>query len=226
MMKTLHIFLLVCSLLFACVWTAGAADIGDVVTLGRYEQDNDPDNGPEPIEWQVIEIDPDNGKMMVISKYALDVKPYHEVSEMQVWETCSLREWLNEDFFPGAFSAEEQKKIIQTTVERIGLGDTIGGPYIVKGGSDTLDNIYILSSYETLERLPGKEARQCEATAYARANGAKANENGYTSWWIRNPGISQLQAGYISASGTVETFGDNVESTSRAVRPVIWVSME
>ena len=30
--------------------------VGDVITFGTYEQDNNLENGAEPIEWQVLEV--------------------------------------------------------------------------------------------------------------------------------------------------------------------------
>ena len=43
------------------------------ITVGHYEQDADPSNGAEPIEWIVLE---NSGKTaMLISKYGLDAKP-------------------------------------------------------------------------------------------------------------------------------------------------------
>ena len=49
------------------------ASIGDYVTFGMYEQDNDKSNGAEAIEWQVL--DKKDGKVLLLSKYALDAKP-------------------------------------------------------------------------------------------------------------------------------------------------------
>lgn len=36
---------------------------------------------------------------MLISKDCLDCEPYHDTLEPINWEYCSLRRWLNEDFF-------------------------------------------------------------------------------------------------------------------------------
>lgn len=32
------------------------ADVGSIVTFGRYEQDGNPDNGQEKIEWIVLDV--------------------------------------------------------------------------------------------------------------------------------------------------------------------------
>ena len=41
--------------------------VGDSFTFGSYEQDNDLNNGTEPIEWQVLAIE--NNRALLISRY-------------------------------------------------------------------------------------------------------------------------------------------------------------
>ena len=61
------------------------AKTGDYVFFGEYEQDNNTSNGKEDIEWLVIEAK--NDKLFVISKYALDSKPYNKEDIDVTWET-------------------------------------------------------------------------------------------------------------------------------------------
>ena len=46
------------------------AETGDSIFLGAYEQDNDPANGKEPIEWIVLAEK--EGRLLLLSRYALD----------------------------------------------------------------------------------------------------------------------------------------------------------
>lgn len=95
--------------------------IGETVTFGRYEQDNDTANGAEPIEWQVADIQDD--RALLISKYVLDNIRYNEYagiygdedSESVPWEQSDIFSWLNNDFANSAFTEEEFKYIIDTT---------------------------------------------------------------------------------------------------------------
>ena len=50
--------------------------INNIVTFGHYEQDNDLSNGPEEIEWIVLDFDEKDHKALLISRYGLDAKPY------------------------------------------------------------------------------------------------------------------------------------------------------
>ena len=53
--------------------------LGSIVTFGRYEQDNDPENGQEPIEWFVVDLDKANRRVLLLSRYVLDAYPYNLV---------------------------------------------------------------------------------------------------------------------------------------------------
>ena len=87
---------------------------GDVVVFGKYEQDNKKSNGKEDIEWIVLARE--GSKVLVISRYALACKPYNNKKTDVTWETCSLRKWLNNDFYESAFDEEEKNYIIKTNV--------------------------------------------------------------------------------------------------------------
>jgi len=114
------------------------ATIGDYVIMGRYEQDNDLSNGAEPIEWVVIEKT--DGKMLLVSRYVLDVIPYHHTYEDITWAECSLRAWLNADFYESSFDLNEQEKIVSTYLSTSGDSN-----YGTIGGSDTQDKVFLLS---------------------------------------------------------------------------------
>ena len=49
--------------------------VGSIVTFGQYEQDNNTGNGPEEIEWIVLDVQ--DGKSLLLSRYGLDAKPYN-----------------------------------------------------------------------------------------------------------------------------------------------------
>ncbi len=51
--------------------------VGDVVTFGSYEQDNNTQNGAESIEWIVVEVD--GTKCTLVSQYALGYYSYNRI---------------------------------------------------------------------------------------------------------------------------------------------------
>lgn len=89
---------------------------GSTVTFGSYEQDGNKLNGSEPIEWYVISKD--GNTAYLYSVYCLDCKPYNNSSSSYSvnWSNCSLRDWLNDDFYNKAFSDEEKQYLCLTAV--------------------------------------------------------------------------------------------------------------
>ena len=115
---------------------------GEYVILGSYEQDNNPNNGKEPIEWEVVKLE--YGKALLASRYVLDGYPGTEEDKDCIgWVDCSLRQWLNNDFYNEAFTDEEK--------ERIRYSYNINGlnPYSNNyGGTNTEDRVFLLDLNE------------------------------------------------------------------------------
>ncbi len=64
--------------------------VGDIVTFGHYEQDNDTTNGKEPIEWRVLDKN-DEGQYLIISEKVLDVQPYNTTNLFITFEKSTIR---------------------------------------------------------------------------------------------------------------------------------------
>ncbi len=195
------------------------AEIGDYVTFGSYEQDNNLDNGKEDIEWLVL--DKEGNRLLVISKYALDCQPYNLKKEGVTWETCSLRGWLNETFLYSAFNEEEQSLIPTVTVD--------GGRNPIYGtnpGNKTQVKVFIISVSEANKYFESYEAMECIPTAYAIAQGASTSDtlDGVCYWWLRSPGSFTYLATAFSAVGLYRE-GYKVSSAYVGVRPALWIDI-
>ncbi len=189
--------------------------VGDMIEFGRYEQDNNFGNGPEPIEWLVLDVS--NGSALLISRYGLDAQAYHTVDTGIIWENCTLRKWLNEVFYDEAFSQSEKQLINLTKVENPDNPEQ-GTP----GGADTEDKIYLLSDREFNRYFANDELRIGIPTSYAKANGAYINpDNGNSWWWLRSPGISPRTPLCISSTGSIYKYGGEVTHDYGVVRPVL-----
>ena len=198
--------------------------IGQMVTLGRYEQDNNLDNGPEPIEW--IVLDQKDGQSLLISRYILDCKLFNDKTTQQyTWDKSALRKWLNNDFINEAFVSTEQK-LLQDAILKNAIEDT--GKQI-KGGSDTKDRIFLLSKTEVLQYFPSDEDRVCLATDRAIAQGLSTGENG-SGWWLRAPGYVDSSVYWnkyipmrcIDDQGSLDY---RTSSKLSGVRPAIWIDL-
>lgn len=192
---------------------------GDKVLFGLYEQDGNTSNGREIIEWQVL--DEKDDRLLVISKYGLDAKPYNDAYEKTTWEQCSLRAWLNGDFLDTAFTDEAQERIIESDVP---AGKN--PKYSTDSGNDTKDKVFLLSIDEANKYFASDDARICQPTAYAVENGAFENDkNGACWWWLRSPGYSQYYAAYVNTDGVVYSYGLYVDYVRGAVRPALWINL-
>ena len=200
--------------------------VGDIITMGHYEQDNDLNNGAETIEWQVLAVEPDlwegHSRALVISRYGLDTKKYNEKGSNITWETCSLRAWLNGEFYDSAFSSEEKEQIRQVTVK-----NPNNPVYGTKGGKDTTDRIFLLSIEEAGKYFANNEARQCRPTEYAKSQKAFVWEDGdgTVMWWLRSPGNAALRAAYINSAGSVYGYGSLTHKNDTVVRPAFWLDL-
>ena len=199
--------------------------VGESVCFGTYEQDNNNSNGKEEIEWVVLAKG--SSRILVISKYALDCKPYNTTYTDVTWETCSLRKWLNHEFLNAAFTAEEQKRIPTVTVSA-----DKNPSYNTSPGNATQDKVFLLSISEVNKYFKSDEARKCAPTDYEIAQRAYTSSSYYSGgkatcwWWLRSPGGDSNYAAYVFLGGSVHSIGSNVDYDSVAVRPALWIDLE
>ena len=203
---------------------AGITDLSEAETLvfGAYEQDNDEANGKEPIEWIVLARE--EGRALVISKYALDCAAFNEERVDITWETCTLRAWLNGTFLNEAFTAEEQARIVPAEVKA-----ELNPCYKTDPGADVTDRVFLLSINEAYAYFATNEARACRATPYEAAKDTWYDPatvvDGYVEydWWLRSPGSVPDKAPSVVCEGWVELGGGSVNSID-AVRPALWLT--
>ncbi len=229
-------------------------DVNDdgYLVFGRYEQDNNTENGKEPIEWVVLEEN-EKGRL-VISRYILDCVPFNNKYEDVTWETCSLREWLNNDFLNEAFSKAEQTLIPKVHLKNSGVE--------MPGGNDTEDQIFCLSLEEVAKYYEVELDKYaffgfCKElitlpTEYAKANGLhtfRAKDcidepigdeywmDGYapkgyqasitdlsgTYWWLRTMGWDTDACAVFPNGYAGPHYESGVSSGGYGVRPVIWI---
>lgn len=199
------------------------ADVGGTVFFGTYEQDNNASNGKEDIEWLVLEKK--DNRLLVISQYGLDSQTYNMGKEGAIWEACTLRQWLNNNFFKAAFSDEEKAMIPEATVP------VDKNPnYDTDSDTDTQDRVFILSISEASVYFASKNERECKPTAYALSKNVRVYDSGNCAWWLRTPGDPD-SAAMIHGDGSICCLGGgNVivgtsVNSNLAVRPAMWIDL-
>lgn len=117
-----------------------------------------PQGSGEPIVWDVLAEE--GNRKLLLSRKAVAKRPYHDADEPVSWETCSLRAWLNGDFYRAAFNDYEKQRILKipVTADRNTYCNT-------DAGNSTDDHVFLLSLPEVNALLRRKLSakRKCEA---------------------------------------------------------------
>ncbi len=168
----------------------------------------------EPLTWRVL--DPSEGYVMcnqIIDSQAYQNFIYYNGSEYynskdctvyaSDWATSSLRQWLNNDFYNTAFTAEEKAQIGTSHLEN---KSRYSSTY---DSADTYDKIFPISYYDAINSAYGfssssgayDTARQLKGTDYAKCQGLWVNTSssysGNSWWWLRSPCSSCSAAGVL-----------------------------
>ncbi len=204
----------------------------DTVYFGHYWQEDtngdgvaDQKDDKTPIRWRILSKEGNDA--YVIANQVLDAKPYNEEGGTVTWETCTLRSWLNGEFYDSAFTSEEQGAILEQR-----LSNPDNERWETAGGNDTEDKVY-LASLQDVENVEygfqpkssfNDQARLGTATEYASGQGVYVNGEG-SWWWLRSPGDLTDYASYVNYFGDVNTYGYNVSYASGGLRPALHINL-
>lgn len=207
---------------------------GNIVTFGKYEQDNDSENGAEDIRWRVLDIE--GSKKLLVSVDVLDQAKFHSSVKGVTWEDSALREWLGGSFADAAFSDAEKAAIVtvkNTTADNF--------DYVIDSGNDTNDSVFVLSREQVEEYFHSnsygwelaKPSEYADNAAVYSDDGEtlsiyekgvqKDPNRGTCGYWLRNAGQNSMSAMFVNYYGAVNSEGSLVRNTYLGVRPCIWV---
>lgn len=220
------ILALLCLSLLAAAWAESAVKVGDIITFGHYEQDNNKKNGKEPIEWRVLDVQ--DGKALLISFYALDCKKYNDRQIGISWEHCSLRRWLNKQFLEAAFSADDMEAVILSHIDNSLAQSRPDWQQFTP--NDTDDYVFLLSYAEADRYFADDKDRQTIPTAYAKRCGSWDSAGFLVDgkrpcwYWLRTMGYNASNTAVVIDSGIIKN--QHVTKPGFSVRPCIWLDLE
>ena len=212
---------------------------GSIIPFGGYD-------------WLVLEVQ--NGKALLLSKYVLEKREYNNQHADITWENCTLRSYLNGDFF-NTFSANDKKRIVKTKVinndnpwydpndsrakiDRTFLAKSVmisnDNPwYDPKGGSATIDRIFLLNIWKVVKyfgdngQLKNRPKDTWHIDDQYSSERIATEKNGKPSWWwLRTPGGRSHLAAAVSDDGCLFVGGLYVNDNRGGVRPALWLNLE
>lgn len=194
-------------------------EVGEYFTFGYYEQDNDLENGKEPIEWLVLEKK--ETVMLVVSRHVLDCLDYGWFKKLSnaIWETGPVRKWLNSEFRDNAFCSEYLGLIVDNPVTDSKL-------FLLS--TDEIDKYFSNNSTikytNNLSYLIYPE-RMCTPTLYAKSNGAR-------DYWLTRTyyGMGSVNSDTVYLLNSVSGNGEIVHqlmlgSNRIGIRPAMWIKI-
>lgn len=166
-------------------------EIGDEIYFGSMDGHR--------LWWKVLLVR--ERTALIISKTAICNSKFNMFEGPAYWDNCSLRNWLNNEFYNTCFSAVEKQKINSVDIKPI--------TNIIewRHGSDTTttDRIFLLSD---------REAKKLFQHDYSRATG--------DFWWLRFPAGNKISG--------VNKLGEIVKNCMspvkyQGVRPAMWIDL-
>jgi hypothetical protein len=184
-------------------------------------------------EWRVLEVK--DNKALLLSEYLLeDYRQFNPEGKGNTWSTCTLHDYLNEEFYNSL--GEAKTDIVHSDIETEFPNDrskTIKTP----------NHIFLLSVEEIFKYFNTDDAytynaiknvvdiKQNPSQPYLdnkdnyRRQASRKGDEGSHPWWLRSPGRTQNFAATVTVDGSVDLYGSSVNDTNFGVRPALWLNL-
>ena len=191
------------------------------------------------INWLVL--DEKKGKALLISEKILEKRPYHMKTEAVTWENCTLRKYLNEEFYDRL--GEVKIAIVKTRNKN--PNNLWSG---ANGGKTTTDKVFLLS-YDEMCLYFSTGGNATVLSDYKEgydvsdenniARISKDANGNMSGWHLRSPGLSNDQSASVHPNGTISKGGSRIGpgrrpitgsldnlGGSNGVRPALWIDLK
>jgi|GEM_PF-1214091 len=169
--------------------------------------------------WQVLDIH--DNRALLLTEDIIERRCYNTQLTDVTWEGCTLRQYLNEEFFR-KFNSQEQARIIE--VSNVTNNNQWFG---TEGGNITKDKVFLLSIEETVKYFgdSGQLKNKNSESKYWIIDEYNNNRIKNLWWWLRSPGAYSDNTAYVNISGYIHMFGYNVNRGEVGVRPALWLNL-
>jgi len=204
-------------------------------------------------KWRVLDIK--DRTALIISEQIIEHRPYHNDWADITWEICSLRGYLNGEYYINRFTTKEKDRIVE-----VRNSNPPNPWYGTDGGADTIDKIFLLSLDELVryfgdsgdlknkrrqdivegQYIFNKEKGINESVLNDAPNGpwlsdnfnqeriakdADGKERIISYWLLRSPGKHLCTVARVLSDGKLFVSGLPVFEDDGGVRPAMWVKI-
>ncbi|WP_410495506.1 DUF6273 domain-containing protein [Cellulosilyticum sp. ST5] len=186
--------------------------------------------------WRVLDIQ--DNVALLITEDIIEQRAYHDAYKEITWADCSLRKYLNGEFYD-KFSEADKSRIMPV------LNKNLDNQwYGSKGGVDTKDSIFLLSVEEVCKYFGDSRSKLYNRGKNQRYWFERKDENNSKRiarfegetwgswWWLRSPGRVSVKAVYIHGDGNIGIQGNNIlkgnisdGKCTGGVRPALWLKL-
>lgn len=163
------------------------ASIGDTIKFGEYKENRG--------EWTVIEKE--NDKALILYNGSDIQMPYNEDYEEVSWDDCTLKEWLNLEYYENSFQEIEKTHIMNTDNGKVFL-------LTVEEAETYFD--------QNSQRILCKDINTLDS-------------DNNLQWWLLSLENDRCSSPIVNREGEVDSIGSRVNYESNYVRPAMWIEI-
>ena len=176
--------------------------------------------GEEAMPWTVLENK--HGRLLVISMYAIDCKPFETFYSSKPWSKSTIRIIVNDEYMEKILTKEEIDSIIKVYI------DDKDNLSFEETESSTDNKLFFLSVKETEKYLKTKKSRLAVVTSYATRSNLWTVFDQYAYWWLRSQGKTETDKYYVQ-DGELIGVNSTVEIWNYqhfGVRPAMYINFK
>ncbi|MBR7164957.1 MAG: hypothetical protein IKD18_01640, partial [Clostridia bacterium] len=201
---------------------------GQIVKFGKYESDNNAANGPEDVEWIVLEVTKENGKAraLLLSKDIIGAPGgWNKTDGNTFYSASNLHDWCESDFYLTftMYDASLKDKILKM---KVATADSSTG---VDSGEDVAAHAYAPAKEDLDKYLTGDLAKYIIAspTASAKAAGVTAyGKEQAAQYYLRNVGNVENNAQWAAGIDKKGAFNEGLAMSGNATGARVCINVD
>lgn len=214
--------------IYSCDPSLALCKEGQIVKFGKYEGDNNAANGPEDVEWIVLEVTKENGKAraLLLSKDIIGAPGgWNKTDGNTFYSASNLHDWCENDFYLTftMYDASLKEKILKMNIE---TADSSTG---VDSGEAVQAHAYAPAKEDLDKFLTGDMAKYIIAspTASAKASGVTAyGKEQAAQYYLRNVGIVENNAQWAAGIDKKGAFNEGLAMSGNATGARVCINVD